>query len=105
MASIAAELFQVLTKHLYEPILCLIQQDAKCTKKELYAEIIMEAELYRIDTTHCITKGGKLKVNGLFDIFMRYSHKSPCEMRSDMIDWANDNSKKLNKYAGFTLRQ
>ena len=58
-----------------------------------------------IDTTRCITKGGKLKVNGLFDIFTRYSHKSASETRSDMIDWANDNSKKLNKYAAFPLRQ
>ena len=105
MASIAAELFQVLTKHPYEPILRLIPQDAKCTKKELDAERVAEAERYMIDTTHCITKGGKLKANGLFDIFTRYSHKSPSETRSDMIDWANDTSKKLNKYAGFTLRQ
>ena len=26
-------------------------------------------------------------------------------MRSDMIDWVNENSKKLNKYAVFTLRK
>ena len=58
-----------------------------------------------IDTTRCITKGGKLKANGLFDIFTGYSHKTPSEMRSDMIDCVNDNSKKLNKYAAFTLRQ
>ena len=58
-----------------------------------------------IDTTRCMTKGGKLKANGLFDIFTHYSHKSPSETGSDMIDWANDNSKKLNKYAGFTIRQ
>ena len=58
-----------------------------------------------IDTTRCITKGGKLKANGLFDIFMRYSHKTPSETRSDMIDWVNENSKKLNKYATFTLRK
>ena len=38
MASIAAELFQVLTKYPYEPVLQLIPQDAKCTKKELDAE-------------------------------------------------------------------
>ena len=58
-----------------------------------------------IDTTRCITKGGKLKANGLFDIFTRYSHKASSEMRSDMIDWVNENSKKLNKYATFTLRK
>ena len=65
----------------------------------------MEAERYMIDTTRCMTKGGKLKANGLFDIFTRYSHKSPSETGSNMIDSANDNSKKLNKYAGFTIRQ
>ena len=58
-----------------------------------------------IDTTRCVTKGGKLKANGLFDIFTRYSHKTPSETRSDMIDWVNENSKKLNKYATFTLRK
>ena len=36
---------------------------------------------------------------------MRYSHKTPSEMRSDMIDWVNENSKKFNKYAMFTLRK
>ena len=36
---------------------------------------------------------------------MRYSHKTPSETRSDMIDWVNENSKKLNKYAVFTLRK
>ena len=44
-------------------------------------------------------------MNGLFDIFMRYSHKTPSKTRSDMIDWVNDNSKQLNKYVAFTLRQ
>ena len=58
-----------------------------------------------IDTTRCITKGGKLKANGLFDIFTRYSHKTPSETQSDMIDWVNENSKKLNKYTAFTLRK
>ena len=58
-----------------------------------------------IDTTGCITKGGKLKVNGLFDIFTRYSHKTPSEKQSDMIDWVNKNSKKLNKYSAFILRK
>ena len=105
MALISEELFQVLTKHPYKPILRLIPQDAKCTKKELDAERVAEAEKFMIDTTHCITKGGKLKANGLFDIFIRYSHKTASEMRSDTIDWANDNSKKLNKYTAFTLRQ
>ena len=57
-----------------------------------------------IDTTRCITKGGKLKVNGLFDIFTRYSHKTPSETRSDMIDWVNETVKNY-KYAAFTLRK
>ena len=105
MASIAAELFQVLTKHPYEPVLQLIPQEAKCTKKELVAERALEAKNYMINTTRCITKGGKLKANGLFDIFTRYSHKTPSETRSDMIDWVNENSKRLNKYAALTLRK
>ena len=105
MASIAAELFQVLTKHPYKPVLRLIPQEAKCTKKELNAERALEAKNYMIDTTRCITKGGKLKANGLFDIFTRYSHKTSSETRSDMIDWVNENSKKLNKYTAFTLRK
>ena len=100
-----AELFQVLTKHPYEPILQLIPQEAKCIKKELDAERALESKNYMIDTTQCVTKGGKLKANGLFDIFTRYSHKTPSETRSDMIDWVNENSKKLNKYATFTLRK
>ena len=74
MPSIAAELFQVLTKHPYESVLQLIPQEAKWTKKELYAERVLEAKNYMIDTTQCITKGGKLKANRLFDIFTRYSH-------------------------------
>ena len=60
---------------------------------------------YMIDTMRCITKGGKLKANGLFDILTRYSHKTPSETQSDMIDWVNENSKKLNKYAAFTLKK
>ena len=51
MVSIVAELFQVLTKHPYEPILRLIPQEAKCTKKELDAERVAEAKNYMIDTT------------------------------------------------------
>ena len=74
-------------------------------KKELDAERALEAKNYMIDTTQCITKGGKLKANGLFDIFMRYSHKTLSETRSDMIDCVNKNSKKLNKYTTFTLRK
>ena len=105
MASILAELFQVLTKHPYEPILQLIPQEAKCTKKELDAERALESKNYMIDTTRYITKEGKLRANRLFDIFTRYTHKTPSETRSDMIDWVNENSKKLNKYAAFTLRK
>ena len=76
MASIAAELFQVLTKHPYKPVLRLIPQEAKCTKKELDAERALEAKNYMVDTTRCITKGGKLKATRLFDIFTRYSHRT-----------------------------
>ena len=74
-------------------------------KKELDAERVVEADKFMIGTTQCITKGGKLKANGLFDIFTRYSHKTASETRSDMTDWANDSSKQLNKYAAFTLRK
>ena len=86
MVSLAAELVQVLTKHPYELVLRLIPQDAKCTKCELDTERKLEAANYMIDTMRCITKGGKLKANGLFDIFTRYSCKSASETRSDMID-------------------
>ena len=74
-------------------------------EKELDAERALEAKNYMIDTTRCITKGGKLKVNRLLDIFARYSHKTPSETRSDMIDWVKENRKKLNKYTTFTLRK
>ena len=60
MASLAADLFQVLTKYPYEPILRMIPQDAKCTKTDLEMAMASEAGWYMIDTTRCITKGGKL---------------------------------------------
>ena len=81
MACIASELFQVLTKYPYEPVPRLIDQDAKLSKHELDAERRCETSNYIIDMTRCITKGGKLKANGVFNIFSRYSHKTASETR------------------------
>ena len=83
----------------------MIPPEAKCNKSVLEAERKMEVGNYKIDTAKCVNKGGKLNTNGLFEIFTKYSHKSASETRSDLIDWANENSKKLNKYAAFTLRK
>ena len=105
MASLAAELFKALSKYPYEPVLRIIPSDDKCSKIVLEAERKLEAGNYEIDTTKCVQRGGKLNANGLFEIFSKCSHKSASETRSDLIDWANENSKKLNKYAVFTLRK
>ena len=105
MASIAAELFKALSKYPYEPVLWIIPPDAKCSKTVLEAERKLEAGNYEIDTTKCVHRGGKLNANGLFEIFSKYSHKGASETHSDLIDWANENSKKLKKYAAFTLRK
>ena len=71
MVSLAAKLFQVLTKHPYEPLLRVINQDEKCSKTDLEEERTKDETTYMIDTTRCISKGGKLKPNGVFDIFTR----------------------------------
>ena len=105
MASMAAELFKALSKYPYEPVLRMIPPESKCNKSVLEAERKVEAGNYKIDTAKCVNKGGKLNANGLFEIFTKYSHKSASETRSDLIDLANENSKKLNKYAVFTLRK
>ena len=104
MASMAAELLEALKKYPYEPVLRLIPPDATCTKQELDAERTLESKNYRIDVTKCV-KRGKVNANGIFDIFSKYSHKNASETHSDMIDWVNENSKKVNKFAAFTLRK
>ena len=105
MALLAAELFNALSKYPYEPVLRMIPTEAKCSKSVLDAERKEEAGRYKIDTTKCMNKGGKLNANGLFEIFTKYSLKNASKTRSDLIDWASENSKKLNKYAAFTLRK
>ena len=105
MASIAAELFQVLTKHPYEPLLRLIPHDAKCNKTNLECVGKQEAKQYMVNMTHCITKGGKLKPNGLFDIFSSYSHKNASQTRRYVMDWASDNTLKLTKFALLVVKQ
>ena len=79
MASMAAKLFDALSKYPYEPVLRMIPPEAKCSKSVLEAERKVEVGSYQIDTAKCVNKRGKLNANGLFEIFTKYSHKNASE--------------------------
>ena len=90
MASMVSELLEVLSKHPYEPCLRLINKETKCDKRDLEELWKTYVNDYMIDTTKCVSKAGKIKPSGIFEIFGQFCKKNPSNTRKAMIRWAKD---------------
>ena len=95
MASIASELLEVLSKHHYEPCLRLINKETRCNKRDL--EDLRKK--YMIDTTKCISKAGKIRPNGMFEIFGQFSKKNASNTLKTMTRWTKDQTLNIVKYS------
>ena len=99
MASMASELLEVLSKHPYEPCLRLINKETRCDKRDLEDLRKKYTSDYMIDTTKCMSKAGKIRPNGMFEIFGQFSKKYASNTRKAMIRWAKDQMLNIAKYS------
>ena len=58
-----------------------------------------------IDTMKCVSKAGKIKPNGLFEIFRQFSKKNPSNTRKAMIRWAKDQTLNLARFSSTAFLQ
>ena len=105
MASLAEELFQVLTRYPYEPLLRWIHTEHKYVRNEINALEKKYTGKYAIDTTRCINKHGRTVTNGLFDIFGKFSKKNATETRQEMIRWIKDNMPEVKRYTSIAFKR
>ena len=52
-----------------------------------------------IDTTKCVSKAGKIRPNGMFEIFGQFSKKNASNTRKAMTRWAKDQTLNIAKYS------
>ena len=105
MASLAEELFQVLTRYPYEPLLRWIHTEHKYVRNEVSTLEKKYTGKYAIDTTRCINKHGRTITNGLFDIFSKFSKKSATDTRQEMIKWIKDNTPEVKRYTSIAFKK
>ena len=105
MASIVSELLEVLSKYPYEPCLRLINKNTKCDKYDVDELRKTYAKNYMIDATICVSKSGKIKPNGIFEIFGLSSKKSPSNTCKAMIKWAKDETLNLARFCSTAFLQ
>ena len=105
MASLAEELFQVLTRYPYEPLLRWIHTEHKYVRSEVSSLEKKYTGKYAIDTTCCINKHGRTITNGLFDIFSKFSKKSAVATRQEMITWIKNNMPEVKRYTSIAFKR
>ena len=105
MASMVSELLEVLSKHPYEPCLRLINKETKCDKRDLEELWKTYMNDYMIDTMKCVSKAGKIKPNGIFEIFGQFSKKNPSNTRKAMIRWAKDQTLNIARFSSTAFLQ
>ena len=54
---------------------------------------------YMIDTMKCVSKAGKIRLNGMFEIFGQFSKKNASNTRKAMITWAKDQMLNIAKHS------